>query len=160
MKLRAIALPACLASLAALGVVAPAQAQTQAQSLPGMFNPMTYLAPMMTPFGMIMAPVTNPGAGGFNPAAMMNPATMPNLQALMPTMPAGMQPFPGLQMTPQGYGMAPQGFGMPPQMANPYAGMMPFPFPFPFPFPPPASAPNAGFPGLPGLPFPFALPAR
>lgn len=140
MKLRAIALPACLASLAALGAVAPAQAQTP----PGAFNPMTYLAPMMTPFGIIMAPVTNPGAGGFNPAAMMNPATLPNLQALLPAMSAGMQPFSGLQMPPQAYGMQPQ-------MANPYAGMMPFPFP------PPTPAPNAGFPGL---PFPFFPPAR
>jgi hypothetical protein len=142
MTLRALALPIGIAALANLAAILPAQAQTP----PGAFNPMTYLAPMMTPFGIIMAPVTNPGAGGFNPAAMMNPANFPNPQALMPALPAGMQPFTGLQMPPQAY-------GMPPQMANPYAGMMPFPLPMPL----PAPAPNAG---IPSLPFPFFPPAR
>ncbi len=156
MKARSLALSLTLAAACS---ALPAQAQTGMEA----FNPMTYLAPIMTPFGMMLAPMTGPaGANAFNPAAMLNPANMPNPAALMPVMPGmtgmpampampampNMQPFSGLQMSPQAY-------GMPPQMANPYAGMMPFAFPSA-----PAASPFPAFPGFPGFPgFPFP-PAR
>lgn len=136
-------------ALTALCAAFPAQAQ----ELPGGFNPMTFLAPIMTPFGIMMAPVSQPGnANPFNPATMMNPASMPNLQALMPFMP-GMQGMPGMPGMPSmpavmvpfsGLQAAPQAYGMPAAMLNPYAGMMPFPMPAPAPAP---------YPAFPGFPF-------
>lgn len=140
-----------LASLFALAF--PAQAQTQ----PGMemFNPMTILAPIMTPLGAMLVPMNNP-ANAFNPAtmfnpAMFNPAMLPTMPA-MPAMPsyqapAGMMPF----GVPQG---APQAYAMPPQMmANPFAGLLPYLMPAQPTQPNQAAYPM--FPGIPSFPMPF-----
>ena len=163
-------------ALAALFAVAsPTQAQTGMEA----FNPMTMLAPMMTPLGAMMVPMTVPNAapmnnpmnalnpaamfnpGMFNPATMFNPAMLnpamfnpgmfnpamfnPGMLPAMPAMPSyaaptGMVPFSGLQAAPQAY-------GMPAQMANPYAGMLPFSLP---------TQPNpAAYPMFPGFPMQF-----
>lgn len=144
-------------ALASLFVLAlPAQAQTQ----PGMaaFNPMTILAPIMTPLGAMLVPMTAPmnnPANAFNPAtlfnpAMFNPAMLPAMPAMpaMPSypMPAGMMPF----GVPQ---VAPQAYAMPPQMANPFAGMLPFLMPAQPTQPNQAAYPM--FPGIPSFPMPF-----
>jgi hypothetical protein len=168
MKLRTLALAALVAP------ALPAQAQTGMEA----FNPFTMLAPIMTPMGMMlapmMAPMNNP-ATMFNPAVMANPMAnpmammqpMPNMQ--MPAMPGmqampnfaapqGMVPFTGLQATPQSFGMAPAQMANPfamPQMANPYMtnpyAAMPFAFP--------GMPAQAGFPTLPNFPLMFP-PAR
>ncbi len=146
-------------ALAALMIPAlPAQAQTGMEA----FNPLTFLAPIMTPLGAMLVPMQAP-QGQFNPATMFNPAAFNGMQ--MPAMPnfggtQGMVPFTGLQATPQSFGMAPQAMTNPfaaPQMvnplsanpfaANPYAGV---PFAFP-------SLPS-GYPTFPG--FPLQLPTR
>lgn len=143
MKTRTLALAALLAP------VLPAQAQTGMEA----FNPMTMLAPIMTPLGAMLVPMMAPMNGAmnpFNPAAMYNPATMANPMAMMPAIPgygapAGMVPFTGMQPSPQAY-------GMPPQMANPFAGnaLMPYAMPAM-----PAQPAYPAFPMLPGFPFPF-----
>jgi hypothetical protein len=87
------------------------------------FNPMTFLAPIMTPLGAMMVPMMMNGSMNqfntamYNPAALFNPATMANPLAMMPAMPttmpnmpgygvpAGMVPFTGIQPAPQAYGM-------------------------------------------------------
>ncbi|MBI5331269.1 MAG: hypothetical protein HZB71_11735 [Betaproteobacteria bacterium] len=144
------------AMLTLLAASLPAQAQTGMEA----FNPMTFLAPMMTPFGAMLVPVTPSGATGanpFNPATLFNPAMMPamptfpampaQLPGLTAPAPAGMVPFTGLQMAPQAY-------GMPQQMTNPFAGnaMMPFQLPAA-----PAASPFPGFQGFQGFPG-FTLP--
>jgi hypothetical protein len=127
------------------------------------FNPMTFLAPIMTPLGAMMVPMMAPMNGSmnqfnptamYNPAALFNPATMANPLAMMPAMPttmpnmpgygapAGMVPFTGIQPAPQAY-------GMPPQMANPFAGNVPMPYAMP------AAPAYPSFPAFPGFPFPF-----
>jgi len=158
----------------------PVHAQTGMEA----FNPMAMLAPMMTPLGAMMVPMTAPmnnsmnafnpatmfnpamfnpamfnpamfnpamfnpatmfNPAMFNPATMFNPAMLPGMSG-MPSMPgygapAGMVPFTGLQAAPQAY-------GMPPQMANPFAGMLPFPMP--------AQQNQAAYPMFPGFPMPF-----
>ena len=154
-------------TLAALFAVAsPTHAQTGMEA----FNPMTMLAPMMTPLGAMMVPMTapmnnptnafNPAAmfnpGMFNPATMFNPAMFnpgmfnpamfnPGMLPAMPAMPSyaaptGMVPFSGLQAAPQAY-------GMPAQMANPYAGMLPFSLP--------TQPSPAAYPMFPGFPIQF-----
>ena len=166
-----------LASFGALALLAalPAQAQTS----PEAFNPLAFMAPIMTPLGAMMVPV-NPAQGGFNPAAMMNPAMMANPMALMPAMPgmpsmpsmpsmpampnmpampgygapAGMVPFSGLQVSPQAY-------GMPAQMNTPFAAAspsLPFSQPFAQPFNQPFALPFSlpGYPAFPGFGLPFA----
>lgn len=117
------------------------------------FNPMTFLAPIMTPLGAMMVPM-NGSMNQYNPAALFNPATMANPLAMMPAMPttmpnmpgygvpAGMVPFTGIQPAPQAY-------GMPPQMANPFAGNVPMPYAMP------AAPAYPSFPAFPGFPFPF-----
>ena len=143
-------------SLALAGLFAAAF-PVQAQSGLEAFNPMTFLAPIMTPLGAVLVPMTAPmntpannAATPFNPAAMFNPALFnPAMLPSVPALPgygapAGMVPFTGLQAAPQAYGMAPQ---MVPQMANPFAGMPQFQQPSPSAFP--------AFPSFPGLPFPF-----
>jgi hypothetical protein len=118
------------------------------------FNPMAMLAPMMTPLGAMMVPMTAPmnnPMNAFNPATMFNPGTFnPGMfnPAMLPAMsampsyaaPAGMVPFSGLQAAPQAY-------GMPTQMANPYAGMLPFSLP--------TQLNPAAFPMFPGFPLQF-----
>jgi hypothetical protein len=159
-----------MALVSLFAVAFPAQAQTRMEA----FNPMAMLAPIMTPLGAMMVPMTAPMSNpmnAFNPATMFNPALFnpamfnPAMLPAMPSMPgygapAGMVPFTGLQAAPQVYGMppqmanpftgfqaAPQAFGMPPQMANPFAGMQPFPMPV---------LPNqAAYPVFPGFPMPF-----
>jgi len=156
-----------------------AQAQTGMEA----FNPMTMLAPIMTPLGAMLIPVMAPMSNSmntFNPATMLTPAAMANPLSMMPSMhvptmpnfaaPQGMVPFTGMQATPQSFGMAPQQmanpFAMPqmtnPYMANPFAGN-----PFagnPFAGNPFAANPYAGMPtqmGFPTLPgFPMMPPAR
>jgi hypothetical protein len=117
------------------------------------FNPMTFLAPIMTPLGAMMVPM-NGSMNQYNPAALLNPATMANPLAMMPAMPttmpnmpgygvpAGMVPFTGIQPAPQAY-------GMPAQMANPFAGNVPMPYAMP------AAPAYPSFPAFPGFPFPF-----
>ncbi|MDD5388735.1 MAG: hypothetical protein PHD37_05290 [Gallionellaceae bacterium] len=152
-----------LASLFALAF--PAQAQTP----PGMemFNPMTILAPIMTPLGAMLVPMTAPmnnPANAFNPATMFNPALFnPAMLSAMPTLPGypaptGMTPFSGLQAAPQAYGMPPQMManpfvGAPPQMANPFAGLLPYLMPAQPAQPNQAAYPM--FPGIPNFPMPF-----
>lgn len=158
MKSRYLALAALLAP------ALPVQAQTGMEA----FNPMTMLAPIMTPLGAMLVPMLAPmnnSMNQFNPAAMSNPmAMMPNMQ--MPGMPAmpnfgapqGMVPFTGLQATPQPFGMmTPQmtnPFAMP-QMANPFApnpyASMPFAFP--------SMPAQNNFPALPNFPLMYP-PAR
>ena len=79
MKSRYLALAALLAP------TLPVQAQTGMEA----FNPMTMLAPIMTPLGAMLVPMLTPmnnSMNQFNPAAMSNPmAMMPNMQ--MPGMP-------------------------------------------------------------------------
>lgn len=124
----------------------PAQAQQTGMEA---FNPMTLLAPIMTPLGAMMVPMNVPVAtaapNAFNPATMINPPLLQSLfnpallQALLAqqsamTMPAPMPVFPGVQGVPQ--------------MANPFASMMPYsqmqqPVP-------------TGYPAMNG--FPFAIP--
>ncbi len=148
-------------ALASLFAVAfPAQAQQTGMEA---FNPMTFLAPIMTPLGAMMVPMTAPmttpmaAPNAFNPAALLNAAQLQNLfnpallQALFAqqsafavpaTMPAGMPVFPGVQAAPQ--------------MANPFAGMMQYPQmqqPVQAAYPP-NYAPS--YPALNG--FPFAIP--
>ncbi len=153
-------------ALAALLLPAlPAQAQNGMEA----FNPLTFLAPIMTPLGAMLVPMQAP-QGQFNPATMFNPAAFNGMQ--MPAMPnfagaQGMVPFNGLQATPQAFGMAPQAMTNPfaaPQTTNPFA-VNPFtanPFasnpyagaPFAFPAMPAANT----FPNLPN--FPMLVPAR
>ena len=140
-------------ALASLFAVAfPTHAQTGMEA----FNPMAMLAPMMTPLCAMMVPMTAPmnnPMNAFNPATMFNPAMLnpamfnPGMfnPAMLPAMPsyaapAGMVPFSGLQAAPQAY-------GMPTQMANPYAGMLPFSMP--------TQLNPAAFPMFPGFPLPF-----
>lgn len=144
-------------ALAALLLPAlPAQAQTGLEA----FNPLTFLAPIMTPLGAMLVPMQAPMAAPqaqFNPAALFNPTAFNGMQ--MPVMPnygapQGMVPFTGLQATPQSFGMAPQQ-----NMPNPFVGNPFFGNPYasqPMAFP---SLPTQnGFPGFPG--FPIALPTR
>lgn len=155
-----------LASLFAIAI--PAQAQTGLEA----FNPMAMLAPMMTPFGLMMVPTSAPNAApvnGFNPAAMFNPAMFNPAMfnpAMLPAIPgspapAGMMPFSGLQALPQAYGMPQQMAnpfaGMPQQMANPFAGMpqqMANPFAGMQQFSMPALPNQAAFPMFPGFSMP------
>lgn len=147
-------------ALAALMIpTLPAQAQTGMEA----FNPLTFLAPIMTPLGAMLVPMQAPQTP-FNPAAFngMQLPAMPNFGGAQ-----GMVPFTGLQATPQSFGMAQQPIANPfntPQMANPFAAnpyaVNPFattPFaPTPFAFPSLPAASN--YPSLPG--FPMQFPAR
>jgi hypothetical protein len=157
-----------LASLFA--IASPAQAQTGLEA----FNPMAMLAPMMTPFGLMMVPNAAPNTApmnGFNPAALFNPAMFNPAMfnpAMLPTMPGmqapqGMIPFTGMQAAPQAYGMPtqmPNPFaGVPQPMANPFTAMpqqMANPFATMPQFPMPAQSGFPAFPGFPGFPFPAA----
>ncbi len=134
-------------ALASLFAVAfPAQAQQTGMEA---FNPMTMLAPIMTPLGAMMVPMTAPmtapmaAPNAIDLASMLNPALLQSLfnpallQALFAQQSA-MGVYPGVQAAPQ--------------MANPYAGMMQFPQ-----VPQPAQAAYpASYPALNG--FPFAIP--
>jgi hypothetical protein len=152
-------------ALAALLLPAlPAQAQTGMEA----FNPLTFLAPIMTPLGAMLVPMQAP-QGQFNPAAFngMQMPAMPNFGGAQ-----GMVPFNGLQATPQSFGMAPQAMTNPfaaPQTANPFA-VNPFAA-NPFASNPFASNPFAGAPfAFPAMPaantfpsfpnFPMMIPAR
>ncbi len=136
-------------ALAALLLPAlPAQAQSGLEA----FNPLTFLAPIMTPLGAMLVPMQAPMAAPqaqFNPATLFNPAAFNGMQ--MPVMPnygaaQGMVPFTGLQATPQSFGMVPQQSMPNPFVGNPFAGQ---PMAFP-------SLPTQNF--FPG--FPIALPTR
>jgi hypothetical protein len=151
MKTRYLALAALLAP------ALPAQAQTGLEA----FNPLAMMAPMMTPFGMMLLPMMAPTSGVPNLASLLNPAMFMNPAAMMP----GMSTLPTLPFQ-QGYGLPgalpfpdmPQGmpFPMPqqapapmamPQMANPFAAGMPM-----MPFPMPSQGGYALPPGFPMMP--------
>lgn len=154
MKIRYLALAALLAP------ALPAQAQTGVEA----FNPLAMLAPILTPFGMMLAPMMPATTGGmnpfnpatlFNPAAFMNPAAMQNPMAMLPSMPT-VQPMPayGVPNMMSFPGMPPSNpFALPQQFPNPFAASLPT-----LPFALPAAPAQGGFAFPPGLP--MLLPAR
>jgi hypothetical protein len=108
--------------LLSIFVIPTVQAQT---GMGAMMNPMAWMAPIMTPMGVMLAPMTNPAAM-MNPMAMVNPYAALALPGNNPMWPMPGMPYGGMPAYGNPYAMP--GFPMMPTVP----GMMtPFPMPVP-----------------------------